>query len=110
MTCNCNCVHLVSSVTSSTESLILNFSAAPAVLNSDVFNFRICCDIGSNPSTYVPVQINVSVNGTVTAVPLLNRFGNQVYSNELRTRVVYKGYFGSVLTPHVIAHNTPKNC
>lgn len=109
-TCKCNCVHLVSSVDSGTSALILNFSAPPAVLNSDVFNFRICCDIGSNPTTYVPVQLNVSVNGAVTSVPLLNRFGNQVYSNELRTRVVYRGFFGSVATPHVIALNTPKNC
>lgn len=108
--CNCNCVHLVNSVTASTTELTLNFSPAPAVQNSDFFNFRIACDLGSNPTTYVPVVMNVSINGTTSPVPLLNRFGNQVYSNELRNRVVYRGYFGSVPTSHIIANNTPKNC
>lgn len=109
MTCNCN-VHLVNSAVASTTELTLGFSAVPSVQNSDVFNFRIACDLGSNPTTYVPVVINVSIGGTTTPVPLLNRFGNQIYSNELRTRVVYRGYFGSVPTSHVIALNTPKAC
>ena len=106
----CNCVHLVTSVTSTANNLTLNFSTPPSVINSDVFDFRIACSVGVSANTYVPVLMNVSVNGTTTAVPLLNRFGNQVYSNELRTRVVYKGFFGSVATPHVIALNTPRNC
>ena len=108
MTCKCD-TYLVRTAVASTTELTLGFSA-PVVQNSDVFNFRIACDLGSNPTTYVPVVINVSVNGAVTAVPLLNRFGNQVYSNELRTRVTYRGFFGSVPTSHVIALNTPKNC
>lgn len=109
MTCNCN-AYLVRTAVASTTELTLGFTTSPTVQNSDVFNFRIACDLGSNPTAYVPVVINVSINGTETAVPLLNRFGNQVYSNELRTRVVYRGFFGSVPTSHVIALNTPKNC
>ena len=108
---NYNCdTYLVRTATASTTELTLGFTSTPVVQNSDVFNFRIACDLGSNPTTYVPVVINVSINGTVTPVPLLNRFGNQVYSNELRTRVTYRGFFGSVPTSHVIALNTPKNC
>lgn len=108
MTCKCN-TYLVTTATASTTELTLGFTNVPVVQNSDVFNFRIACDLGSNPTTYVPVVINVSINGTTTPVPLLNRFGNQVYSNELRTIVQYCGYFGSVPTAHVIALNTPKN-
>lgn len=108
MTCKCD-AYLVRTAVASTTELTLGFNATPAVQNSDVFNFRIACDLGSNPTTYVPVVINVSIGGTVTPVPLLNRFGNQIYSNELRTRVTYRGYFGSVPTSHVIALNTPKN-
>ena len=39
--------------------------------------------------------------------PLLDKYGNVVYSNTLRRGVDYFGYMGSVTTNHIIIYNTP---
>lgn len=97
--CNCN-IHKVTTVTVDGNSMILNFNTGVSANNKDKFNFVICTII---PSTATPVPVLITVNGA--NIPLLNKFGNPVYSNELRKRKLYLGYFGSQDTPHVISCN-----
>lgn len=98
---NCKCYfHKVNSTSAGETNIVLSFTNAVTANNKDPFNFIICTSL---PSTATPVPVVITVNGT--NVPLLNMFGNPVYSNEIRKRKAYYGYFGSQATPHVIALN-----
>lgn len=104
---NCTCcnIHRVTSATADTTALTLDFNPAVSANDMQTFNFVICTTL---PNMSAPLPVNITVNGTT--VPLLNKFGNVVYSNAIRTRKVYRGYFGSETTAHVIALNTPSCC
>lgn len=104
----CNCceiINKVTTITASTTELVLGFTPDLGAVNEQKFNFVVCTAI---PSTPTPVPVQLTLNGN--PVPLWNKYGNPVYSNELRTRKVYRGYYGSEGTAHVIAHNTPCHC
>lgn len=102
--CNCNkLIHKVTSATTDGTNVILSFSTPINVVDTQPFSFVICTSL---PSTTAPQQVFITVNGT--NVPLLNAFANAVYSNEIRKRKLYIGYFGSQTTPHIIAHNLGK--
>lgn len=101
----CENINRVSTITTSTTEMVLGFTPALGAVNEQRFSFVICTAI---PGTAAPVPVQLTLNGV--AVPLWNRFGNPVYSNELKTRKVYRGYFGSEGTAHVIAINTPCEC
>lgn len=104
----CNCcetINRVSSITASTTELVLNFNPALGAVNEQKFTFVVCTAI---PATTTPVPVQLTLNGN--PVPLWNRYGNPIYSNELRTRKVYRGYYGGEGTPHVIAANVPNCC
>lgn len=98
---NCNCkFYKVQSATVDGNSLILSFANPVTANDKDKFSFVICTVI---PSTATPVPVLVTVNGA--NIPLLNKFGNPVFSNEIRNRKLYVGYYGSQATPHIIIHN-----
>jgi hypothetical protein len=99
--CNCqNSFHRVNSITAGTSNITLSFTTPLTVVNREIFNFVICTSL---PSTTAPLPVLISVNGST--VPLLNKYGNPVYSNELRNRKPYYGYFGSQSTAHVISYS-----
>lgn len=99
--CNCKCIlHKVQTASAGETNIVLSFSTPLSANNKDPFNFVICTSL---PSTATPVPVLITVNGT--NVPLLNKFGNPVYSNEVRKRTPYYGFFGSQSTAHVISHN-----
>ena len=90
-----------------TGNLVLTFSNTPVFSNTRKFCFYICPNIINTSTEVLPVVVNMSVNGTVTQVPLLDKYANTVYSNTLKRGVDYFGYMGSVTTEHVIVYNTP---
>lgn len=104
--CNCcNSFYKVSSATSDTTNLTLAFNPAVSANDKQRFWFAICTTL---PNLTAPLPVQLTVNGTT--VPLLDKYGNVVYSNTLKTRKIYKGYYGSETTAHVIALNTPCDC
>lgn len=88
-------------------NLVLTFANTPTFSNTRKFCFYICPNIVNNSTTILPVVVNMNVAGTVTQVPLLDKYANTVYSNTLKRGVDYSGYMGSVATNHVIIYNTP---
>lgn len=102
----CNRINVVTSATVDSTNLVLDFASPVTVANEGRCNFRVCASIPTEITATMPVQ--VTVNGT--AVPLLDRYGNQVYATELRRRIVYRGYFGNETTPHVITYTNPARC
>lgn len=104
--CNCKCnFHKVSTASVGETDIVLSFNNPVSANNKDCFNFVICTSL---PSTTTPVPVLITVNST--NVPLLNMFGNPVYSNELRKRKMYYGFFGSQATAHVIVRNLGDCC
>lgn len=88
-------------------NLVLTFSNTPVFSNTRCFRFYICPSIVNTSTAVLPVTVNMNVAGTTTAVPLLDKYGNVVYSNTLHRGVDYCGAMGSVTTNHVIVYNTP---
>ena len=88
-------------------NLVLTFANTPVFSNTRKFCFYICPNIVNTSNAVLPVVVNMNINGTVGAIPLLDRFANVVYSNTLKKGVDYFGYMGSVTDEHVIIYNTP---
>ena len=88
-------------------NLVLTFSNTPNFSNTRKFCFYICPNIVNTSNAVLPVVVNMNVNGVLTAIPLLDKYANIVYSNTLKRGVDYFGYMGSVTTNHLVVYNTP---
>lgn len=73
---------------------------ASSICNREPFDLRLCRCLPLTITT--PLQVLILVNGV--QVPVLDKFGNLVYSNQLKLRKVYRGSYGTD-TPHVIFYN-----
>ena len=103
----CNCIYVANALTSTATELILNFDSIPVLKNTKQFVWEICPNLGEAPASALPVSANVSVNGTITAVPLINKFGNRINSNELIKGIPYEGYMGSIGSNKITVLNSP---
>lgn len=88
-------------------NLVLTFANEPVFSNTKKFCFTISPNLVNTSTAVLPVYVNVNIGGTTTAVPLLDKYANVVYSNTLKRCVDYFGYMGSVTTNHVVVYNTP---
>ena len=124
MVCNCSCnnFYFVTSATITGGQLVLTFNRLPTAIDESKLCFRFSQGfvLPAGAAT-LPVVANISVNGTTTAVPLWNKFGNVMLGQDLvlnsnRTphcRYVYKSYIGSqtdgaTTTYHLLVTNIPK--
>lgn len=103
--CNtCQNFYCANSVTVGTTEVTIAFSKAVTLANQDKVCFRLCQSI---PDTAAGLPVVLSINGTT--VPLWNKYGNPIIGANLKTRFLYKGFYGDS-TPHVILINTPYSC
>lgn len=92
----CEPTYLVTSVTEAGTNVFLTFRTTPTLVNGDTLKFRITSAISNTVSAGLPINANVNVNGTLTAVPLYDPIGNLVRTgDDLRTRTTYTAVFGS---------------
>lgn len=89
------------------DNLVLTFANEPTFSNTRRFCFYICPNIVNASTAVLPVVVNMTVAGATAQVPLLDKYGNVVYSNSLKRGVDYFGYMGSITSNHVIIYNTP---
>ena len=91
MSCNCNDIYITSiSTTATAVVLIPNRAITTANLaNTDKYNLIIACGLKATDS--LPVFIQTSGGN----IPLLCKFANPVFSNQLRTRYRYCIGFGN---------------
>lgn len=103
MACNnCKYLHCGNSITVGTTEVTIAFADTPVnIADKTPFCFRICTAI---PSSAASLPVVLTVNGVATA--LWDKYGNPVIGAQLRTKRLYKGYYGAT-TPHVIAYNFP---
>ena len=88
MNCNKNCQvcpNLVASTAVTVTASAMQITIPTMALND---NRRICLVIANNFASASPLPVQL-VDGTST-IELLNRYGKPVYSDQLRTRKIYK--------------------
>lgn len=95
-TCQCGCIRFATSVTSAGLITLDNGNLG----GFQSFNFLICSWCGPQPT----VAMTMTVNGN--NVPLWDKYGRPVYSNQLMSRKVYKARYVAEGTPHVTVCNT----
>jgi len=111
MSINCNCnnngfynpfVHRLVSATAGT-SLTLTVTNSTNIADEEPFFFSANANI-SNLIPAAPLPVEIEINGA--AVPLWNKYGIQIQSNEIPRKA--RGYYSAdETTPHVILITTP---
>lgn len=104
----CNDFHISDAVILNKDCLGITFKdCAVDILNNQRFCFRVCQPI---PLGGAALPVMLLVNGT--PVCMLNKYGTPVIGANLKTRCVYRGYYVSDCSAHVIVYNTPldENC
>lgn len=107
MTCNCNPnFHKTLTLTQTATNLVATVSNGTNISSLDYFELVLC----QNPSSVItgePLPYQVNVNGA--NVSLLNKYALPIYSDRLRVRKRYYGYYvvPATGTPYVILWNTP---
>jgi len=101
----CKYLNVINSYTAPSTStvLALNFvNAVASATDKQRFCIKLCTSI---PSTYNAYTTTVTIGET--AVPLWDKYGNPLTVSELKTGVVYRGYYGAT-SAHIILE-APKN-
>ena len=99
MNCNCRNTIIVNSATTTTTGVVLipNRQITQTNLtNLGRYNLIIACGVRATSS--LPVYIQTSAGN----IPLLCKFGNQVYSNQLRRRYRYCIGYGNQNTSYTL--------
>ena len=98
MSCNCNNTIMITKITTTSTGVVLipaRVITQTNLTNTGKYNLIIGCGLKATSS--LPVFIQTSGGN----VPLLTRFGNVVYANQLRTRFRYTiGYGNNNTTPY----------
>lgn len=116
MACNNTCCNFryITSATIVDSKLVLGLNTA---LTGEVDKNKACFRFSSGvtlPTGYETLPVYVSVNGTNTAV--LNRYADTMLGSDLVLnscggaccRYVYKGYYGTTPTAHLIWIDAPR--
>lgn len=86
------------------NAIAVSFPDTANIVNQQRFCFVLCQSI---PATTTPEPVYLVINGN--NVPLLDCFGNTVYSNTISSRKLYKGVYGNN-SAHVLVYNLPCRC
>lgn len=101
---NCNNFHKSSSITTTESNVVVVFGDNPTdVTNEQKFCFAICQEV---PSAGNALAVQLTVNGET--VSLLDKYGNPVPGCGLTKGCVYRGYYGTGGTAHVISSSLPR--
>jgi hypothetical protein len=91
MTC-CNNTIKITSVTTGTSEVVLIPARTITQTNlTDMGRYQLIIGCGLKATSSLPVYIQTSVGN----IPLLSKYANQVYANQLRTRHQYYIAFGN---------------
>ncbi|MGN1301217.1 MAG: hypothetical protein ACI4U9_01645 [Clostridia bacterium] len=103
--CDCNTIYITGITTTSTGVVLIpNRQITQTNLaNADKYNLIIACGLKSTNS--LPVFIQTSAGN----IPVLCKFGNTVYSNQLRTRYRYCIGYGNRNTNYTLGQFTVFN-
>lgn len=103
--CNCNTIYITSLTTTST-GVVLNPNRTITQTNlANTFNYNLVIACGLKATNSLPVFIQTSAGN----IPLLDKYANPVYSNQLRTRTRYCIGYGNTNTNYTLGQFIVRN-
>lgn len=103
--CNCNTIYITSLTTTST-GVVLNPNRTITQTNlANTFNYNLVIACGLKATNSLPVFIQTSAGN----IPLLDKYANPVYSNQLRTRIRYCIGYGNTNTNYTLGQFIVRN-
>ena len=102
---NCNTIYITSLTTTST-SIVLKPNRTITQTNlANTFNYNLVIACGLKATNSLPVFVETSDGD----VPLLDKYANPVYSNQLKTRTRYCVGYGNTNTNYTLGQFIVKN-
>lgn len=89
--CNDNVMRITNVTTTSTGVILIPARTITQTNLTDMGRYQLIIGCGLKATSSLPVYIQTSVGN----VPLLSKYANQVYANQLRTRHQYYIAFGN---------------
>jgi hypothetical protein len=91
---NCNTIYCSSATTTDTTIVLVPNRTIQTLTNTGCYKLIICCS--ATAESNLPVFIQV---GT-TNIPVLCKYGNEVYANQLNRRTCYRIGYGDLNTSY----------
>lgn len=103
--CNCNTIYITSLTTTSTGVVLIPNRTITQTNLANTFNYNLVIACGLKATNSLPVFIQTSAGN----VPLLDKYANPVYSNQLRTRTRYCVGYGNTNTNYTLGQFIVRN-
>lgn len=103
--CNCNTIYITSLTTTSTGVVLIPNRTITQTNLANTFNYNLVIACGLKATNSLPVFIQTSDGN----IPLLDKYANPVYSNQLRTRTRYCIGYGNTNTNYTLGQFIVRN-
>lgn len=103
--CNCNTIYITSLTTTSTGVVLIPNKTITQTNLANTFNYNLVIACGLKATNSLPVFIQTSAGN----IPLLDKYANPVYSNQLRTRTRYCIGYGNTNTNYTLGQFIVRN-
>lgn len=103
--CNCNTIYITSLTTTSTGVVLIPNRTITQTNLANTFNYNLVIACGLKATNSLPVFIQTNAGN----VPLLDKYANPVYSNQLKTRTRYCVGYGNINTNYTLGQFIVKN-
>lgn len=103
--CNCNTIYITSLTTTSTGVVLIPNRTITQTNLANTFNYNLVIACGLKATNSLPVFIQASAGN----IPLLDKYANPVYSNQLRTRTRYCIGYGNTNTNYTLGQFIVRN-
>lgn len=103
--CNCNTIYITSLTTTSTGVVLIPNRTITQTNLANTFNYNLVIACGLKATNSLPVFIQTSAGN----IPLLDKYANPVYSNQLRTRTRYCIGYGNTNTNYALGQFIVRN-
>lgn len=98
MTCNCNTIYITSVTTTSTGVVLIPNRTITQTNLTNIGKYNLILACGVKATASLPVYIQTDAGN----IPVLCKFGNQVYSNQLQKRYRYCIGYGNKNTSYTL--------
>lgn len=103
--CNCNTIYITSLTTTSTGVVLIPNRTITQTNLANTFNYNLVIACGLKATNSLPVFIQTSAGN----IPLLDKYANPVYSNQLRNRTRYCIGYGNTNTNYTLGQFIVRN-
>lgn len=103
--CNCNRIYITSLTTTGTGVVLIPSRQIQQINLTDTGKYELIIACGLKATNSLPIFIQTSAGN----IPLLDKYANPVYSNQLRTRTRYCIGYGNTNTNYTLGQFIVRN-